>query len=119
MTPQQLRRKALAMGAELEIDGTVFNASREQIRAVPKVEAPVVAPAVVQPAPAAAPVDTITRAEVLALLEARDAAWQMLFAELGASVAALRARKAPEYSFDFAYDELGRVERGKATPKER
>ena len=68
MTPEQLRRKALAMGAVLEIDGQQFNAGRAQasvLRVLPKSEVTWPTP---QPAPA------ITRAEVQALLDAQAAA---------------------------------------------
>jgi hypothetical protein len=117
MTPRQLRRKALATGAEVEIDGVVFNAGRERVRAVPKVEAPVVVPAVVPPpAPPVAP--GITREEVMALLEARDAAWQMLFAELGAKINAMKPAPKKAQAVSFTYDELGRIERAHITPKE-
>lgn len=117
ITPEKLLRRALASGAELEIDGRVMNASRQRVKPVPVREVP-------KPAPAAAPAPVIeapkpagiSREEVQAMLDARDAAWQMLFAELSASVASLRARKAAEYDFDFTYDERGMIVRGKATP---
>lgn len=115
MTPDQLRRRALASGAEVEIDGRVFNAARAKVAARPRVD-PAPQPPVSAPAPpAAAP--GITREEVVALLDARDAAWQALFAELGASVVALRNQKPPRYDFDFTYDERGMITSGKATPK--
>ncbi|MBY0438583.1 MAG: hypothetical protein K2W80_10355 [Burkholderiales bacterium] len=111
MTPQQLRRKALATGAELEIDGAVFNAGRERVRAVPKIEAPIVAP----PPPVA---PGITREEVMALLNERDAAWQTLFAELGAKINAIKPAPKKAQAVSFTYDELGRIERAHITQKE-
>lgn len=116
MKPEQLRRLALATGAELEIGGQVFNAARERVLARRPADPPKVVPDPPKPPAPPAP-DFLTRADVTEMLEARDAAWQMLFAELGASVAALRARKSPEYAFDFTYDERGMIVRGKATPK--
>jgi hypothetical protein len=98
MTPEQLRRKALAMGAVLEIDGQQFNAGRAQasvLRVLPKPEV------VERPAPQPAP-PVITRAEVQAMLDAQAAAlttqltarWEQSltqrFAGLAAKVAAMQ-----------------------------
>jgi len=120
MSPEKALRRALASGAELEIDGRVMNASRQRVKPAPvrEVPKPAAAPALA-PAPVVEPPKPagITREEVQAMLDARDAAWQMLFAELSASVASLRPRKAAEYDFDFTYDERGMIVRGKATPK--
>ncbi|MCA3116430.1 MAG: hypothetical protein ING91_19545 [Rhodocyclaceae bacterium] len=115
MSPNKLRRLALATGAELEIDGRVFNAGRERVHAVPKVEAPAVLPEVAPPPPVA---PGITREEVMALLDARDAAWQMLFAELGAKINAIKPAPKKAQAVSFTYDELGRIERAHITPKE-
>lgn len=51
MTPEQLKRHALALGAELEIDGKTMNASRQQLRVVPAKPAPAAAPAAPPPPP--------------------------------------------------------------------
>ena len=104
MTPEQLRRKALALGAVLEIDGQQFNAGRAQasvLRVLPKSEVAWPAP---QPTPQ--PASAITRAEVQAMLDAQAAAlatqltaqltarWEQSltqrFAGLAAKVAALQ-----------------------------
>ena len=51
MSPEKLKRRALALGAELEIDGKTINAGRQQLRVVsPK---PPGTPAAVAPAPIA------------------------------------------------------------------
>ncbi len=116
MTPDQLRRKALADGAELEIDGRVFNAERRQF-SVPKV---VPKPAAKQPDPPAPPVITvqgISQADVQAMLDARDAIWKARFDDLGAQLAALRKRPAPKYSFSFDYDGEGKLTGAQATTK--
>lgn len=52
MSPEKLRRRALALGAELEIDGKTINAGRQQLRVVQPRAVPQAATA---PAPEAAP----------------------------------------------------------------
>jgi len=73
MTADELRAHALRTGAEVSIDGKVFNSARAQIEpkaitAAPTPRAPVV------PVPVAPPaVESFTRAEVERLLAEQDA----------------------------------------------
>ena len=131
MTPEQLRRKALAMGAVLEIDGQQFNAGRAQasvLRVLPKSEVAWPTP---QPAPA------ITRAEVQALLDAQAAAlttqltaqltarWEQSltqrFAVLAAKVAAMQQTLQqpivrPAHSVVFEYGRDGAIKGATIAP---
>lgn len=71
MTPEQLRRRALALGAELEVDGKTINASRQQLRVVPTKAPP---PATPEPAPA--PADPLAGIKPLLEAQARVASAQ-------------------------------------------
>lgn len=54
MSPEKLKRRALALGAELEIDGKTLNSGRQQLRVVPAKTVPPKpqpAPPPAQPAP--------------------------------------------------------------------
>lgn len=71
MTPDQLTRRALRMGAELEVDGKTINASRQQLHVVPAKKA---APAVTAPAPP--PADPLAGIQPLIEAQARVASAQ-------------------------------------------
>ncbi len=62
MSPEKLKRRALALGAELEIDGKTINAARQQLRVVPARSAPQEPAA---PAAAADPMAMIAQAMTL------------------------------------------------------
>lgn len=119
MSPEKALRRALASGAELEIDGKVMNASRQRVKPAPVREvpkpaaAPVPAPVVESPKPAG-----ITREEVQAMLDARDATWQAMFAELSAKINAPKpAPKRAKKMINFTY-ENGVVKTAEITDKE-
>jgi hypothetical protein len=67
MTPEQLTRRALALGAELEIDGRTINASRQRLAVVPQPKKPAPAPA----APAAPAPTPDPLAGIAPLIEAQ------------------------------------------------
>lgn len=98
MTPEKLMQRALAEGAEIEIDGRVMNAERKQLRAVrPAVAVPVL---VIKPEP-----PTITLHDVRALLDERDAKWQAKFDALRAEIRAPRpVQKRQNQSINFTYE---------------
>ncbi len=74
MSPDKLKRRALAMGAELEMDGKTINAARQQLRVVPtKAPAPA---AVAAPAAAAVPADPLVGIKPLIEAQARVASAQ-------------------------------------------
>lgn len=105
-----LRRLALATGAEVVIDGQTFNASRAQLALQPppsKPPAAVVEPAVAAPAPAAPAIETLTRAQVDQMLAAHNLRITEQFASI---IAALKQAPATpgaavrEWDFTVTYD---------------
>lgn len=91
MTEDELRKLALATGAELVVDGKSFNAGRAKVDAqrAPEPE-PAAAPPVAEPppAPAPAPESTYTRADVEQLLAAQEARLMGVVASLIAQASA-------------------------------
>lgn len=92
MTPERLRRRALALGAELEIDGRKINAGRANLRVV----AP--RPAEADPKPTAAPTSpSRDKADVLLdLLAAQAAVNQSQGETLGRVLADITGRLEPK-----------------------
>lgn len=75
MSPEKLRRRAMALGAELEIDGKTINAGRQQLRVVqakPAAAAPAepMEPAAPQPDPLAAIAQAMTLQTQIAAAQA-------------------------------------------------
>lgn len=121
----ELRRHALATGAELEVDGRRFNAGQERVTAVPK-PAPAPAPEAPPPAPEPAPPapDTLTRSDVEEMLAQRDLAWagqiQAITKAFSAALAAMpKPAGAPPtrpWQFDVQYDRSGAITKAIAKP---
>ena len=118
MNADQLRRHALEMGAELEIDGQRYNVDRQQLTVVPKPAPkpePVVAP---RPMPA-----MLTREQVQAMLDAQrismTAEWAAEFVRLQEQIAQLSQPKpkAP-HAVAFQYDKKGAITGATITPKD-
>lgn len=66
MSPEKLRRRAMALGAELEIDGKTINAGRQQLRVVPTKPAAAAPAAPMEPAaPQSDPLAAIAQAMTL------------------------------------------------------
>lgn len=66
MSPEKLRRRAMALGAELEIDGKTINAGRQQLRVVPTKPAAAAPAAQLEPAaPQSDPLAAIAQAMTL------------------------------------------------------
>lgn len=105
MTPDKLLRRALAEGAEVEINGRLVNAARQRIRAVKRDPTPP-APVAVKPEPPAPPaLPALTREEVQAMLAAQEARWKAALDELRAEVRAPRpAPKPTKKVIKFTYD---------------
>ena len=93
MNADQLRRHALEMGAELEIEGQRYNVDRQQLTVVPK---PPSKPAPAAPSAPAAPAG-MTRAQVQAMLDEQRAAmtaeWAAEFVRLQEQIARLSQPK--------------------------
>lgn len=110
------RKMALRHGAALEVDGATFNAGRS--RAAPP--APPAPPAPKPPqaasAPAPPPEPSLSRADVDAMLMARDQAWRAQIDNLthafGQALQALKpaAPKGKVQKFNVTYDSIGRVD---------
>lgn len=117
MTPEKLLRRALVAGAELEIDGRVMNASRQRVKPAPVREVPKPAAA---PVPVAEPPKPagISREEVQAMLDARDALWQMIFADLSERINAPKPAPKLAHAVSFDYDERGMIKRANIIHKE-
>lgn len=118
MSPDKLRRRALALGAQLEIDGKTINAGRQQLRvagARPATAAPALEAR--QAAPAG---DAMAQAlELHTRVSAQAEATTRALAELVSNVLAAAAPPAPEaklpivmpVSFAVVRDEEGRAQR--------
>lgn len=112
---EQLRKQALSRGAELEVNGTRFNAGREQVAPAPKLlPAPSSVPA---PAPTAPAERGLTLHEVELLLAERDAAWRAQIEQVtqvfSAALKALQSTPKPSakvLKFTATYDFHGRIE---------
>jgi hypothetical protein len=107
-TLSDVKRLALATGAEAVIDGKPFNAARHQVeprRPPPLEQPPVPAPAPDVPPPAPAP--GLTVQEVEQMLAAHNA---RLTAQFGSIIAALKAPERAdgsvptEWDFEITYD---------------
>jgi hypothetical protein len=88
MTAEDLRRHALAVGAEAVIDGEVFNTAMAKVRYKP----PPAPKALDEPLPQPEPPDTFTRAEVRQLLEDQESRMQ---AHMQTMVAMFKAAQPP------------------------
>jgi hypothetical protein len=120
VSPDKLRRRALALGAQIEIDGKTINAGRQQLRvASTRLAAAAPAPEARQAAPAG---DTMAQAlELHTRVSAQAEATTRALAELVSNVLAAAAPPAPEaaprppivmpVSFAVVRDEEGRAQR--------
>lgn len=119
MSPDQLRRHALEMGAELEIEGQRYNVDRQQLTVVPKpAPKPVVAPRPVPAVPA-----VLTREQVQAMLDAQrismTAEWAAEFVRLQEQIARLSQPKPKvPHAVAFQYDKNGAITGATITPKD-
>ena len=111
------RKMALRHGAALEVEGgATFNAGRS--RAAPPAPKPPARPQAAEPVkPAAPPPEpALSRAEVDAMLAARDQAWRAQIENMTLAFGqALQALKQPEprgkvQQFNVTYDSIGRVD---------
>ena len=110
-----LRRQALASGAELEIEGAIFNSGKVKMQLAPKV---VALPVEIAPALIASPALTIE--DVTEILAERDAAWREQITQMTqAFMAALKAlqpvapvegKPAKVVKFKVTYDRAGNTE---------
>ena len=107
---EALRRQALASGAELEIDGAIFNSGKAKIRAEPKAAEPVCEVEPVSP-------PALTMKDVTEMLAQRDATWRAQITEMTqAFTAALKSlqpvkeidgKPAKVLKFEVTYDRAG------------
>lgn len=104
----ELRRMALASGAEVVGNGVHFNAARQQVKAVPKPPAAPPAPAAIAPAPPPASAPGLTREQVEQLLAHHN---RTVTEQLTAVLRELRAaptvppRAEPrQWDFEITYD---------------
>ena len=110
------RKMALRHGAALEVDGATFNTGRS--RAAPPAPKPPAQPQAAEPVkPAATPAEPgLSRADVDAMLAARDQAWRAQIENLTLAFGqALQALRQPEprgkvQQFSVTYDSIGRVD---------
>lgn len=110
-----LRRRALATGFEVEVAGAKFNTAREQVSVAPASQPTPAAPPAALVAPAPPPDPGVTRAEVAAMVAERDAVWRQQIDHLtqafGAALQSLRqpAQKAGAthrvVRFEMTYDD--------------
>jgi hypothetical protein len=106
-TTADLKRLALATGAEVVIDGKPFNTGRSQVSAVPKRAAPLDPPVITEPPPPIPVAESLTRAQVEEMLAAHN---QRVTAQIGSIIAALKAPARSdgsvptEWDFEIRYD---------------
>ena len=110
------RKMALRHGAALDVDGATFNAGRART-APPAPKQPQATQAAEPIKPAAPPPEPgLSRADVDAMLAARDQAWRAQIENLTLAFGqALQALKQPEprgkvQQFNVTYDSIGRVD---------
>lgn len=111
MTPEQLRRKALALGAEVQIGGERFNTARQQMKTR--------MPPPKRAAPAAPLPDYITRQEVKTMLDDLNEAWEQRMDILLATMQKPSPPPAPPPEWDFKVDYMrgGAIEAIRAIPR--
>lgn len=127
MSPEALRRRALAVGGELSVGGATVNSSRKQLRVVAKLPdraEPAAAPA--EPVAAATPPAAtagVTIEQVVMLLEAQNAQWRTQFNALAdrtqqvLTELAKQDRRPRGHSVTFKTDTAGQIVGADITPK--